>query len=238
MGMWKGCRPRRLRRRLQDSEFPARAAAAAWARALARAVKWRARVIAGDADFVLGLLVERLQVVVGDGPVFERTACGRAVGGPHAEILRHVAPGLRAVAERPAADAGSIVLVGALAGQDSVQAALGIHPDAGIAFIFGAKGVAEHGGALVAQDRLCGSRAAVYHLPRSSSTTLKPATASSLATMPPAAPAPITTAFTRFMSGEPFLRSYCARPRDGRLGEAEHPPAQGRRDCRRGAGEP
>src|ERR1017187_5796580 len=40
------------------------------------------------------------------------------------------------------------------------------------------------------------SSKAVCHLPRSSSTTLRPAVASSLATMPPPAPAPTTTALT------------------------------------------
>jgi len=44
----------------------------------------------------------------------------------------------------------------------------------------------------------------VYHFPRSSTTTLSPATASSLATIPPAAPAPMTTAFTRFMASNPL----------------------------------
>src|SRR5690242_8501894 len=46
------------------------------------------------------------------------------------------------------------------------------------------------------------SSAGLTHLPRSSTTTLRPATASSLATTPPPAPAPITTAST-FRIGRP-----------------------------------
>ena len=42
--------------------------------AAARAVEGRAGIIAGDADFVFGLVVEGLKVVIGNGPVFKRTA--------------------------------------------------------------------------------------------------------------------------------------------------------------------
>src|SRR4051794_7665552 len=56
------------------------------------------------------------------------------------------------------------------------------------------------------------------HCPRSSSTTLSPATASSLATIPPPAPAPMTTASTfRIAASIPSAH------RNGR--NAEHPPA-------------
>ena len=85
------------------------------------AVEGCAGVIPGDADFVFGFLVERLEIVVGDGPVFERTAGGCAVGGAHPEVLRHVAPGLRAVAQCASTDAGCVVLVGAFAGQNRVR---------------------------------------------------------------------------------------------------------------------
>ena len=114
-------------------------------------MKGRAGVVAGDADFVFGLVVKRLEVVVGDGPVFKRTAGGRAVGGAHPEVLRHVAPGLRAIAQRAAADTGCVVLVGAFTGQHRVGSRHSVDPDARIAFIFGTKGVAEQGRALVAK---------------------------------------------------------------------------------------
>ena len=83
---------------LENAEFAIRRERRHGEIAAARAVKGRAGVIAGDADFVFGLVVEGLEVVVGDGPVFERTAGGSAVGRAHFEVLRHVAPGLRAIA--------------------------------------------------------------------------------------------------------------------------------------------
>ena len=62
-----------------------------------------------------------------------------------------IAPGLRAVAERSAAHAGGVVLVGAFAGQHGVGRALGVDPYARIAFILRTKRIAQHSGALVAQ---------------------------------------------------------------------------------------
>ena len=117
----------------------------------ARAVKGSGGIIAGDADLVFGLLVVRLQVVVGDGPVLERTSHGRSVGRAHAEVLRQIAPGHGAVAESSAAHAGSVVLVAAFAGERGVRHAIGIDHNAGIALILRSKGIAQHGDSLIAQ---------------------------------------------------------------------------------------
>ncbi len=150
-GEMEGMQAEALCRRLEDAEFAIRRQRRHGKIAAARAVKGRAGVVAGDADFVFGLVVEGLKVVVGDGPVFKRTAGGSAVGGAHSEVLRHVAPGLRAVAQGSAADAGCVVLIGAFAGKDGVGSSLPVDPDTGIALVFGTEGVAEKGGALVAE---------------------------------------------------------------------------------------
>ena len=55
---------------------------------LARPVERVARVVAGDADLPLGLLVVRLEIVVGDRPVVERAARRPRRSGDHAEVLR------------------------------------------------------------------------------------------------------------------------------------------------------
>ena len=73
----------------------------------------------------------------------------------------------------------------------------------------------------------------VYHLPRSRMTTPRPATASSLATMPPAAPAPIMTAFTLFMIWG-LLGSCIGRGRGGAARPGRACASLRRRDCRRG----
>ena len=114
-----------------------------------------------------------------------------------------IAPGLRAIAERSAAHAGSVVLVAPLAGQHGVRHALGIDPDARIALVFRSKRIAQHGGALIAQIVLA---AIVGGVPLAALQQhhAQAGDDSSLATMPPAAPAPTTTAFTRFMKACPF----------------------------------
>src|SRR5271157_254222 len=69
--------------------------------------------------------------------------------------------------------------------------------------------------------------AAEYQLPRSSSTTLRPAVASSLATTPPPAPAPTISAFTCFkaMDSSHLWLVVVLAAADGRERHADHLPA-------------
>src|SRR5271157_973787 len=69
--------------------------------------------------------------------------------------------------------------------------------------------------------------AAEYQLPRSSSTTLRPAVASSLATTPPPAPAPTISAFTCFkaMDSAHLWLVVVLTAADGRERHADHFPA-------------
>src|ERR1039458_5890483 len=69
--------------------------------------------------------------------------------------------------------------------------------------------------------------AAEYQLPRSSSTTLRPAVASSLATTPPPAPAPTMSAFTCFraMDSSHLWLVVVLTAADGRERHADHFPA-------------
>ena len=114
-------------------------------------MKGRSRIITGGTDFVLSFLVEGLQVVVRDGPVFERAPHRHAVGGAHLEVLGHKTPGLRSPTERSTAHAGGIVLVRSLAGYYGVSRTLRINPNPGIALVLRTKCAAQDGGALVAQ---------------------------------------------------------------------------------------
>ncbi len=110
------------------------------------------RVVAADADFILGFFVKRLQVVVGDWPVFERASRRRAIGGAHLEVLRHKTPGLRSPTERSAAHAGGDVLVlSAVAGKYSLRYAVGADPNARMALVFRSKRTAQYGVTLIAQ---------------------------------------------------------------------------------------
>src|ERR1019366_9795202 len=109
------------------------------------------RIVARDADLPFGLLVIRLQIAVGDGPVFERAAGHLPVRGAHAEIPLHVTPRHGAVAQCAAAHASRIVAVAWTAGPHHVRAALQIHGYPRIALVIRPEGVAEYRGALVTQ---------------------------------------------------------------------------------------
>ena len=108
--------------------------------------------LTGDADFPFGPLVIRFQVLVGDGPVFERAVFRRAIGGTHAEILLHETPGHGAEALGASADAGRHVTVAAFAGRCGTE--LGIvaeFDEAQVMLVIGTEGVAEYCGALRSQ---------------------------------------------------------------------------------------
>ena len=157
IGMSNGCRPRRFAagsriwcslvggQRRHGQGFPA------------RRLEDVIGVVAGDAHLPLGLLVVRLQVRVTDGPVFQRAARHRSVGGAHAEILLHVAPGLRAITERAAAHAGCVVAVAAFAGIDDPLALL-VHQHARVAFLVGAERRCRAPRCAGYAGRPCGSR--------------------------------------------------------------------------------
>ena len=108
-------------------------------------------VVARNADFPLRLLVVRLQIGVGDGPVFERAAGHRAVGRAQVEIALHKPPGHRAVTERAAAHAGGVVLILALAGAHDALPAVAAHHHARVALVVRSGRVAQRAVALVAQ---------------------------------------------------------------------------------------
>jgi hypothetical protein len=114
-------------------------------------LEWSSRIIAGDADLVFSLFVEGFEIVIRYGPVFERTAHGRAVDRTHAEILGHITPGLGSITEGSAAHASGVVVVCALAGRDQVRLAFLINPDPWIAFVIGAECISQDGGALITQ---------------------------------------------------------------------------------------
>src|SRR5208337_4952986 len=158
--------------------------------------------------------VERIEVVVGDGPVFQRAAFRRAIGGAHLEVLGHVAPGLRAVAESPAAHAGGIVGVGSLAGQEGMQLALGANDNARISIVVGAEGVAQDGGALVAQVVFA---AVVGDVPLSAFQQDHAEAGDGQFLGHDAAPGPgsYDDCVYLFHEGEPFLVCYWARPSNG-----------------------
>jgi len=78
----------------------------------------RCRVVAGDADLVLGAFIERRDIGIGDRPVGERTAGGRSVAGGHAEIVRMKTPRLHAPNAGAAADGECVVVVVGLMGKD------------------------------------------------------------------------------------------------------------------------
>ncbi len=74
-----------------------------------------------------------------------------AVNRAHAKIVFHKAPGHRAVGERAAAYAGSVVVVVAIAGAHDMLRAVAGYDYAAITLVIGTEGAAEIGGALVAQ---------------------------------------------------------------------------------------
>ena len=214
-GQMKGMQAETFCRRLQDAEFAIGRQRRHGQIALARSFERRARIIAGDADLVFGLVVKRLEIVIGDGPVFERTALGRAVGGAHAEILRHVAPGLRAVTQSSAAHARGVVVVCALAGQDDVR----LRPFAsthtrGLPSSSGPKAFPRTRGALIAQIVFAAVMGGVplaaleHHHAESGGGQLLGDDASRGA----GADDDRIHALHRF---DPAVRSYCARPRSG-----------------------
>jgi len=108
-------------------------------------------VVPGDANFPLRFLVERLEIRVADGPVLERAARDRAVGGAHAEVFFHVAPRHRAVAGGTAAHACGVVAVNAIARQHHALATLGVHEHAAIPLVVRTEAAAQNGSALIAQ---------------------------------------------------------------------------------------
>ena len=136
---------------LEDAEFAIGRQRRHGKIAAAGSVKGRAGVIARDTDFVFGFVIEGFEIVVGDWPIFKRTAGGRTVGGAHFEVLGHVAPSLRAVTECAAADAGCVVLVSAFTGKHGMSDAIFVDPYTWIALIFRAESIAKDGGALVAE---------------------------------------------------------------------------------------
>ena len=88
---------------------------------LARAAKGLPELSPAHADLIFGLFIERLQIVVADGPVGEGRILDLAVCGLQAKVLGHEAPGHRAIADGPAADAAGVVVVFPFAGKDNVR---------------------------------------------------------------------------------------------------------------------
>ena len=107
--------------------------------------------VAGNTDFVFGLIVKGSEVFVGDGPVVEGAAFESAVSGAHAEVLGLETPGHGSVGEGAPANASGVVAVVAVGGKDDAASALKIDVHAGIASVVGAGVVAKDGRALVAE---------------------------------------------------------------------------------------
>ena len=153
-------------------------------------------VVAGNTDFPLGFLVVGFEILIGDRPVRERAAGYVAVSRAHTEIFFHVAPSHRAVTEGAAAHARGIVLI-----TGTARAQIRSRPwlsmvTRGLRSSSGPKPFPNAEVRWLRRSSFRQSRA-VYHFPRSSSTTLSRLPRVPWATMPPPAPAPTTTALTR-----------------------------------------
>ncbi len=193
--MGNGCSPSRLAALDHDLPFLVVGKGGHGIRLLPRRGEGVERMIAADANLVLGLLVEGLEVVVADGPVVEGRAFDLAIGEFEAEILRHESPRHGAVAGGPAADAAGVVVVGAFAGQDDAGRAVRIGDDAAVAGVVRAEGIAQGRRAL--RDQLIVVVLVVARpLAPLQEDDAQAGSASSLATMPPPAPAPTMTALT------------------------------------------
>ena len=86
-------------------------------------------MIAGDADFVLGALVEGGEVSVANRPVSEGAAVGHAVTRGHAEIVGVKAPRLHAPHTRTAADGEGVELIACVVGEHGVWVARCVDKD-------------------------------------------------------------------------------------------------------------
>src|ERR1035438_5279393 len=91
---------------------------------LARALEWISARLPGYTDLPLSFGIERLQILISERPILQRTAFGGAVHRTHSEITLHVAPGHGAVAEGSASNAGRDVVVRSFAGQHFLEAAV------------------------------------------------------------------------------------------------------------------
>ena len=86
-------------------------------------------VIAGDADFVLGALIEGGEVRVANRPVSEGAAVGHAVTRGHAEIVGVKAPRLHAPHTRTTADGECVELIACVVGENGVWDAHAVDED-------------------------------------------------------------------------------------------------------------
>src|ERR1035438_9680039 len=91
---------------------------------LAGALEWICARLPGYTDLPLSFGIERLQILIGDWPIFQRAAFGSAIHRTHSEIALHIAPRHGAVAEGSASDAGSNVVVRSFARQYLLEAAV------------------------------------------------------------------------------------------------------------------
>ena len=182
--------------------------------ATARTAKGSGRIVAGDSDFVFGLDVERFQVVVRDGPIFERAAKRDAVGRAHAEVLRQISPGLGPVAERSSAHAGRVVLIIAFTGKRDVRNPFAVDPDAGIAFVGWSKCISQKRGALIAEVILA---AVIRRVPLATFQQHDAEAGSGQLLGDDAArgSGPDDDSIDAFHEGVPFFKSYRERPRIG-----------------------
>ncbi len=152
---------------------------------------------------------------------------GRAVGGAHAEVLGQVAPGLGAVAQRAAAHAGGVVLVGAFAGQHGVRRRPSHRPRrAGLPSSSGPKALPSTVVRWLRRSSLRQSLA-VYHLPRSSRTTLRPAIGQFLGDDAARGARADNDCVDALHERRPFLQVVLRAAAHGRLSQAQHPPAHG-----------